>query len=420
MKWRVITCTVVALAMACGSGSNAATAAAAYRAGFTHPQRISGPRSPSQLPGIAVAPDGSAVAVWERLAAKRNTALTYVAVARRTPSGSWSRARLISDGAVGEPPQVAVGSNGSAVVVWTRYQGRGGVRHEVWAAAMTGSGHWGTRYLLGRGDRPSVGFARREALVAWERFNPHGKTSLRASWHRRGWARPFTIARTSYVIDGTQVTLNGRGRGAVFVDGGDEPEVEAWQLRNGRFRPGHVVTRGIGIGGFVACSAADQPVVVVWADNRGIESATLGLDGQWGRTRMLAPGTFPQCAMNARGRAIAAWVAAAGAAIVATSDYGGAWSSPEAISDPDDAVGRVWVAINDRGVAAADWDAGSRSGDPDTNKAAVLAADGSWSPASVLARGSGLVGYANAAAAGAEPPTAIWDFNGAIYAAAAR
>ncbi len=59
---------------------------------------------------VAAAPDGTAVAVWERG--------SEIEASVRPPGGSFGPAQVISSGGLAVEPQVAIGANGTAVAVW--------------------------------------------------------------------------------------------------------------------------------------------------------------------------------------------------------------------------------------------------------------------------------------------------------------
>jgi hypothetical protein len=82
---------------------------------------------------VATDDNGNAIAVWER----RTAGATYIQASLYTPGGGWSideqigRCGICDAAGMSTPPQIAMGSDGTAVVTWTRTDG---VLDSVYAA----------------------------------------------------------------------------------------------------------------------------------------------------------------------------------------------------------------------------------------------------------------------------------------------
>jgi len=85
-------------------------------------------------PRVAVALDGTAVAVWQQLAGSASDIWS----ARYTPSGGWGRSRRIDtdDGGVGREARVATDPAGNALAVWAVF---GGSSPGVWSNRLASS-----------------------------------------------------------------------------------------------------------------------------------------------------------------------------------------------------------------------------------------------------------------------------------------
>jgi hypothetical protein len=109
---------------------------------------------------LAVGPDGTAVVVWAQVA-KRSPHYRVMAAVRR-PHGRFGRARLIggASSVFQSNPQAAVDRHGNAVVVWWR---REGVRIAV---APAGKDFGALRTLRGWGGQLAIAFAADDRLHA--------------------------------------------------------------------------------------------------------------------------------------------------------------------------------------------------------------------------------------------------------------
>ncbi|MFM8519523.1 MAG: InlB B-repeat-containing protein, partial [Solirubrobacterales bacterium] len=110
-----------------GTGKNVIQAAVrpAGQASFDPAQTISETGQFATRPQVAVAPDGSATAVWQR----QNDGSTYTVQSATRPAGVASsfgtpqNLSLPEAGRNANVPQVAVAPNGSVTAVWERYDG---------------------------------------------------------------------------------------------------------------------------------------------------------------------------------------------------------------------------------------------------------------------------------------------------------
>jgi hypothetical protein len=81
---------------------------------------LSDPGQDGFEPEVAVAPDGTVIAVWTH----SDGSIYRVQSANRSPSGPWSATQTISDaGAAASGPAIAVDSSGNALAVWTQSDG---------------------------------------------------------------------------------------------------------------------------------------------------------------------------------------------------------------------------------------------------------------------------------------------------------
>jgi hypothetical protein len=120
---------------------------------------------------VAMDGSGSAVAVWTQFDG------TYynIMANRYTPSGGWGTATLIETGNLDAAySQVAMDGSGNAVAVWTQSDG---TRNNVWANRYTLSGGWGTATLIETNDAGSASNAQvamdgsGNAVAVWEQYD---------------------------------------------------------------------------------------------------------------------------------------------------------------------------------------------------------------------------------------------------------
>jgi hypothetical protein len=117
---RVVRRGAVPVLIALVAGTVAALPSSAAPTWITPPLDISLPTALAEMrPQVAVAPDGSATAVWQRI---DPGVYPYVESSTRPAGGDWSAPVRISEaGLQAEEPQVAVAADGTATALWVRY-----------------------------------------------------------------------------------------------------------------------------------------------------------------------------------------------------------------------------------------------------------------------------------------------------------
>jgi len=129
---------------------------------------ISDPGQDGFEPEIAVAPDGTVIAIWTR----SDGSVFRIQSSSRTPTGSWNTPVTISD--VGESasgPSLAVDPSGNALAVWTQSDG---TNLRIHAAYRPSGGSFGAdttvSAALQDASAPDVSMDNSgNALVAWQR-----------------------------------------------------------------------------------------------------------------------------------------------------------------------------------------------------------------------------------------------------------
>lgn len=132
---------------------------------------LSGPDQDAEAPQVDVAPDGTATVVWQRY-----NGFHYLAQAKRIdPEGNAEASTKTLSESKGDAvePQVAVAPDGTATVVWSRFDGSDSI---VQARRVDALGALGAIEGLsssgGSAVQPQVGVdAEEAATVVWTRFN---------------------------------------------------------------------------------------------------------------------------------------------------------------------------------------------------------------------------------------------------------
>jgi beta-mannanase len=133
---------------------------------------LSGTGQDAAAPQVAVGPDGTATVVWKRF----DGAHYYIQERQIAPSGAVeSSAHILSvTGQDAVEPQVAVGGDGVATVIWSRYDGNDGIvqgrqivsggapKAAIWTLSASGESALQPQFAIGPGG---------VLTVVWTRFN---------------------------------------------------------------------------------------------------------------------------------------------------------------------------------------------------------------------------------------------------------
>lgn len=284
----------------------------------------------------------------------------------------WTTPRTLSGSTTsGEDPQVAVGANGSAVVVWEQVGTRG---ERIVAASRTTDGTWGGPESISvRSTHPvsgqQVAQAAGTAVVVWQ-SSGRIQASLRPP--AGAWTAPRTLSRSGGQAAFPQLAMSPAG--AVFVTwqqhlGGRDRAVLARRPVGGPWLPPRILSGSLGdvFRPQVAVDARGDATVVWerdWAD--GGRSAAFvvrrSAGGTWTAPLRLGPagqpGSEPLVAMDARGDTLVAWTgrrAGHAAVQVVTRRAHRDWGDPAVVSGGTrvSAMGDVVLAAS--GAAVVTW-----------------------------------------------------------------
>ena len=272
------------------------------------------------FPQIAMAADGKAIAVWDQHDGDRTGIWT-----NRFDGTAWATAEMIESGESGEAfyPQIAMAANGSAIAVWFHDDG---TRTAIWASRFDGTA-WAAAQPISSDDAgdafyPQIAMADNgKAIAVWE-LQDGDRTSIWTS-HFDGvaWATAQPVP-TDDVGDAFYPQISMADNGSAIA---------VWELHDGARTS-------------------------IWASH---------VDGSaWAAAEMIESGEsgnalFPQIAMAADGNALAVWDQHDGTRTVIFVNRfdGAAWGAAEPLAT--DNTGNAYspqVALDGAGKAVAVWE----------------------------------------------------------------
>lgn len=311
---------------------------------------------------------------------------------------SWlAETSLSAGGANAYQPQVAVGTTGDTVAVWTREEEEGYGRYVVQAAGRTAGGVWGPATDLSVTGRygeyatdPQVAVdPAGDAVAIWE----DGEEAVRASTGTAGgaWGAPVELTVGGGAVYDPQVAVD-RAGDAVVV----------WRHRDGSSWLIQAVSRPAGgvWGPPIDLSASGNDVedprvavdpagdaVAIWQQVSGsdwvVEAANRPVGGGWSLpVPISATGESaeePQLVVDPGGDALAVWRSLAGYVVEAASGPAGrTWGAPVELTTTAGNVSQPLVAMGSGGAATVIWRYHGASGY--AVRSASRTAGGGWQP----------------------------------------
>jgi hypothetical protein len=278
----------------------------------------------ADYPRIAMDANGNAIAVWPQSDGIRFN----IWANRYVPGAGWGTAELIetdnADNA--DYPHIAMDANGNAIAVWEQSDG---IRFNIWANRYVPGAGWGTAELIetdneGDAHRPQVALdTNGNALVVWEQFDG----SQNNIWANRyisgaGWSTAKLI-ETDNEGDAfsPHITMGTSGNAIAVWEQSDGIRFNIWANH-------YVQSSGWSTAGLIETNAAGDayyPQVVidtkgnaiaVWEQSDGIRSNIWANHYKSGsgwnaavfiETNDTGDAFHPQVAINASGNAIAVW-----------------------------------------------------------------------------------------------------------------
>ena len=393
MAARIVISVVIGLAMA----------PAAHAVSWSAPASLL-PKLEGSRFQLAVNARGEQVFVWEQ---QRTPQLATVGARLRSASGRFGPVQELRRSVRAITPDVAIAPDGTAIAAWNRVY-RGHLR--IFAAVRRPGHGFGRAALIGRTDKaqgaqPQVEFDRRgNAIVLW-RWSDRLQWSFRARGHQFGRARSIILGSRTRpaAIDEKFLAFDRRGTAyvAVAAHGSRRGVFLTRRGRNGLFGgarrlspPGEPASQPR------LAIAGDGTVTAIWraAEATGTEQEAGRIEGaviSGRRVRSfqrisLVAGTDPQVGVGPSGEAVTVWQQFhAGAATgvpfwqeVAASvrPAGGLFGAPVTLSPAMVGAERAAVVVTDAGDAVVIWE------QPGTVVSVTRSAGGAFSPPHEIGR----------------------------------
>ena len=295
-----------------GDGATQQIFTSEYRGGkWTHPANLSDNISPDgryafYYPQVAMGDNGDAVVVWVQDSG--TYAQTFVSEYR---NGSWTHPASLTDnispdGQGAQAPQVAMDANGNAVVVWKQGDGTtncsGSICFQIFLSEYR-NGSWAhpanlTDHISPDGQHafaPQVAIdTNGNAVVVWGQHdgttNCAGSTCYQiflSEYHKGSWTHPASltdnISPDGQHAQGPQVAMDAKGNALVVRAQGDGTticagsacdQIFASEYRNGSWThpadlTDHISLNGQNAGSPQLAMDANGNAVVVWAQDDG-------------------------------------------------------------------------------------------------------------------------------------------------------
>lgn len=315
------------------------------------------------VPEVAVGTNGTAVAVWGRV----TDAGYSVQAARKTPGGAWSDGvTLSSTDSSGLIPHAVVDGSGNASVIWASENGTGPVRAAHRAAG--GSGWTAQVTLAPTGGQADLAVDHNGNLLAtWTRDN---KIYVARKAAGGSWTTPAVISGSSNA-QSPQVAVDGSGNAtAVWMsfDGAD------YDVRSARRPAG----QPWGVAVTIAGSNDDETSPELTVDHAGnavaawdhvtggvqrVEGAYRQAGQNWSVPAFVSPESEPSSVadidIDESGNVLALWTGDVGgknAARVSTLLPNGTWAAPVTLSEAGVSTTANNVTLDKFGNAAVGMD----------------------------------------------------------------
>jgi hypothetical protein len=276
------------------------------------------PYRPVSAPEIAVGTNGHAVVVWSEFVGSQNG----VWARRYTPEDEWSTPNeQISEPGTARNPHVAVDATGNALVVWEdETSGSQNIGANYYIA---GQNAWRGPELIDESDEGEVSLpkvamnAQGNAMVVWQQNHPVYGRSI--------WAKPFTPG-------------SGNGWGTATVV--NEEVID-------EFEPQVAVN-------------ANGDAIVAWRNQSGEIWARPFTQGEWGAPTPIGLGGYsPHVALDPAGNALVVWRderAGSGTIFAARYTVANGWVGERQISQTmGTQIGHPAVFIDNEGAGFALW-----------------------------------------------------------------
>jgi len=269
-------------------------------------------------PQVAIDPNGNAIAVWEQGGHFEEGAMTHIWANRYTPASGWGTAELIETDNAGDHqplysiPQVAIDPDGNAIAVWQQYDG---TRYNIWANRYIPASGWGTAELIetdnaGDAEIPQVAMGPDgNAIVVWVQSD--------GIWSNRytpasGWAAAGFFAGIAVL---PQVAIDSNGNAIVVWVQSDGIWSNRYTPASGWGTARRIEGNAENVWNPQVAINPDGDAIVVWQQSDGTRDNLWANRytpaSGWGRAECIEGNAEnvwnPQVAIDPDGNAIAVW-----------------------------------------------------------------------------------------------------------------
>ncbi len=334
-------------------------------------------------PQISVDADGNALAVWQQYDGNR----VSIFANRHTAGTGWGTAELIesNDAAGANAPQISVGADGNALVVWQQSDGN---RDSIFANRYTVGTGWGTAGLIESND---TGYAydpqididiNGNALAVWIQVDGT-RDSIFANRYTvdTGWGTAELIESndTEHASD-PQITVTADGNAfAVWLQSdGTRPSIFSNRYTVGTGWGTAELIESNDIGGARTPQVSvdtDGNALAVWQQYEGTSNSIFAnrhtAGAGWGTAELIESsdsGAYrPQISFDADGNALAVWYQydeTTDSVFANRYTVGTGWGSAELIESDDAGANAPQISVDANGNALVVW---AQNGDDTTN-----------------------------------------------------
>jgi len=323
---------------------------------------------------LAVGNDGTAVAVWSKSKGQARN----IQAARYNGTSWEAHVNLESNNGIAQSPQVVVDGAGNAIVVWLQPDNS---VNSIWYNFYDAGGvGWGTEDVLELTDdvayAPQVAMdSNGDAIVAWAQDNGSGTNAIYAAKYTAGasWSAAESIGAGTSNGYTAQIAMDTDGNAiAIWYQLTSTSPYYVYSLWGNRYSAGawgtaEEIENAVNIVAppQVAFDAQGNGITV-WKNSNGrLRYNTYGFTSGWGTADNVESGTdpafIPQLAVDTEGHAIVVWRQYSSGTFIYSMwasryQFGNRWGTPELLElDDTNIVTYPAVAIDNNGNAFAIW-----------------------------------------------------------------
>ncbi|HEY3421455.1 MAG TPA: NosD domain-containing protein [Methanomassiliicoccales archaeon] len=361
----------------------------------------------ASTPQVAVGTDGNAMVVWQQY-----DGTYYNIYASSYSSGAWGTVTLIETiSGSADSPQIAMDNNGNAVAVWRQYDG---AYYSIYANTYA-AGAWGTAQLLetatGDAKTPQVAMDNNgNAVAVWGQYDGAYYSTYANRYTAGAWGAAKLIETAKGDAQIPQVAMDNNGNAIVVWVQLDN----VWRLSI--YASKYTNAIGWGTTQLLETSNVDAGSPQVAMDNNGnaivvwVQAGMIYADrysaGAWGTAQPIKTstvwGSSPQVAMDNNGNAVAIW--AQGGSIYANRYSAGAWGTAKLLNTSAGWAMTPQVAMDNNGNAVAIW---AQGGSIYANRYSA----GAWGTAKLIETGAKDAFVPQVAMDGSGNALAVWQQN---------